>query len=221
MAKKQQSQYMPSLFEPTQANAAPLAEPLAPAPAAKIKDACPRCGSRSLKTVRSWEHDNHTHYCAGGCLSPDRTEAFYFTPIVETFVEAAEREAAIKAVADEPEPPGVNDGDVQAWVEPTKEIETEVVGEGVQQALIETGEKWEEAWRGMPEFVQEDLAPFKSIYVHFETREDMEKFSKLVKQKIGLNTRSIWYPEAEIGRLATKRYVEGPVDKRTKEDKLR
>jgi DNA modification methylase len=33
-----------------------------------------------------------THYCAGGCLSDDRTDAYYFTPVVETFQEAAERE---------------------------------------------------------------------------------------------------------------------------------
>lgn len=110
---------------------------------------------------------------------------------------------------------------LRSSVESVREVETEVIGEGVQTALIETGEKWEEHWRGMPEFVQEDLAPWKSIYVHFESREDMERFAKLVHQKIGLNTRSIWYPEAEIGRMTTKRYVEGTVDKRTKDDLLR
>lgn len=155
--------------------------------AQKIENPCPRCGSRSQKSVRPHEHDDHTHYCAGGCLSEDRTDAFYFTP------EAL----------------------------PLREVETETVGEGRQQALIETGEKWEEEWQGMPEFVQEDLTPWNSIYVHFETREDIEKFAKLVRQKIGLNTRSIWFPEAEIGRMTTKRYVEGPVDKRTKDDSFR
>ena len=67
--------------------------------AEKIKDACPRCSGRSLKTVRSWEHGGATHYCAGGCLSEDRTEAFYFTPQAETFVEQVEREEAKKTVA--------------------------------------------------------------------------------------------------------------------------
>ena len=114
------------------------------------------------------------------------------------------------------------DGPFYFEPEKPREVETEAVGEGEQAALIETGEKWEEAWRGMPEFAQEDLAPWKSIYVHFESREDMERFAKLVKQKIGLNTRSIWYPEAEIGRMTTKRYVDsGTVDKRTKDDLLR
>jgi len=77
-----------------------------------------------------------------------------------------------------------------------------------QVALFEKGEWWEEHWKGMPEFVQKDLAPWKSIYVHFENRQDMESFSKLVGQQIGLNTRSIWYPEAEIARLADKRYID-------------
>lgn len=216
-----------SLFEPQNEQCLSQTEKDSPSPVvAKIKDACPRCSGRSLATKRNALETGGTHYCASGCLSEDRTDAFYFTPKQESFDEAAGREEAKKIVASEP-PLGMNDGDVQVWVEPpkleppTKEIETEAVGEGVQQALIETGDKWEEHWRGMPEFVQEDLAPWKSIYVHFESREDMEKFAKLVKQKIGLNTRSIWYPEAEIGRLATKRYVEGPVDKRTKEDNLR
>lgn len=94
-----------SLFESPQETLAKLEAVSSPplvAEQPKIKDACPRCGSRSLKTVRSWEHDNHTHYCAGGCLSADRTEAFYFTSAVETFVEAAEREEARKVVAETP-----------------------------------------------------------------------------------------------------------------------
>jgi len=77
-----------------------------------------------------------------------------------------------------------------------------------QVVLFEKGEWWEEQWKGMPAFAQKDLAPWKSIYVHFENRRDMEAFSKLVGQQVGLNTRSIWYPEAEIGRLADKRFIE-------------
>ena len=81
---------------------------------------------------------------------------------------------------------------------------------GDQAALFEAGDAWEKHWRGMPEFIQRDLSPFKTIYVHFETREDMQAFSELVNQRIGLNTRSIWYPEAEIGHFAGKRYIDAP-----------
>lgn len=89
----------PSLFEPTQTSVVPSVE-LQPPPA-KIKDACPKCGSRSQKSVRPFEHGGLTHYCAGGCLSDDRTDAFYFTPQVESFVEAAEREEAKKIIAND------------------------------------------------------------------------------------------------------------------------
>lgn len=61
----------------------------------------------------------------------------------------------------------------------------------------------------MPEFVQNDLTPVKTIYVHFETLQDMAAFAVLVDQPITTNTRSIWYPEAEIGRFADKRYIDG------------
>lgn len=65
---------------------------------------------------------------------------------------------------------------------------------------------WRQEWQGMPEFVQEDLTPWKSLTAHFETKEDYNKFSKLVGQRLTTKTQSIWYPEAEIGRFADKRY---------------
>ena len=77
-----------------------------------------------------------------------------------------------------------------------------------QPALFEKGEWYDEHWKQMPEFEQKDLEPYKTIYVHFENRADMDAFAKLVDQRIGANTRSIWYPEAEIGRFADKRYID-------------
>jgi hypothetical protein len=67
---------------------------------------------------------------------------------------------------------------------------------------------WWAEWRGMPEFVQEDLEPWKSLIVHFESRADMEAFSKLVNQTLTYRTRSIYFPPAEIGRYADKRYAD-------------
>lgn len=75
-------------------------------------------------------------------------------------------------------------------------------------SLFEKGEPWEEAWRGMPEFVQEDQKPWKTLYVHFESREDMEAFARLVGQRIDFKTASIWHPEAEIVSRLKARYVE-------------
>jgi hypothetical protein len=77
-----------------------------------------------------------------------------------------------------------------------------------QVPLFEKGEWWEEHWKGMPEYVSKNLRPFKTIYVHFEDRESMQAFAKLLCQTITLETKSIWYPEAEIGVAADKRYIE-------------
>src|SRR5262245_19808507 len=99
MAKKHQQAW--NLFEPMQAEAAaPPAEPQA-VELPKIKDPCPRCGGRSLKTKRAFEHGGATHYCATACLSEDRMDNFYFTPKPESFQEQAEREEAKKIVASE------------------------------------------------------------------------------------------------------------------------
>ena len=76
-----------------------------------------------------------------------------------------------------------------------------------QLELFNLPEWWEEHWQDMPEFNQKDLTPFKSIYVHFKSIDDIEAFSKLIGQKIFLTTQSIWYPEAEIGRTAGKVYT--------------
>jgi len=69
-------------------------------------------------------------------------------------------------------------------------------------------EWWKKEWKGMPEFIQEDLTSLYSILVCFENEDDMLQFSKVIKQPITERTRSIWYPLAEIGRTANKRYVD-------------
>lgn len=86
--------------------------------------------------------------------------------------------------------------------------------EDKQVSAFDLPEWWEEDWQGMPEFIQEDKTAFKSIYVHFDKREDMEAFSELVKQPIYETTQSIWYPKAKIGKTAGKAYVTRGYDKK-------
>ena len=64
-----------------------------------------------------------------------------------------------------------------------------------------------EHWRGMPEYSHEDLAPFQQIIVSFASPEDVQRFAELIGQKITRRQKYLWYPEAEIGRYADKRYV--------------
>ena len=69
-------------------------------------------------------------------------------------------------------------------------------------------EPWEEEWQGMPEFVQEDKMPFRTIYVHFENQQDLEEFAELVDQRITSKTKFIWYPKAKIEELIKLRCVD-------------
>ena len=73
--------------------------------------------------------------------------------------------------------------------------------------LFDIGNDYDDDWGGMPEFSQDDLMPKKSIVVHFAKLADMRAFAKLVGQTLTPKTQSIWYPEAEIGRMADKRFV--------------
>ncbi len=57
--------------------------------------------------------------------------------------------------------------------------------------------KWEKEWKGMPEFVQKDLTPYKTIYVHFTCKKDIKKFAKLINQNITPQTKSVWYTKTK------------------------
>lgn len=69
-------------------------------------------------------------------------------------------------------------------------------------------EWWEESWQGMPEFVQEDLSPYKTIMVHFENEAALESFAKLVGQTLTVQTKSIWYPKADRENLLIRKCVD-------------
>ena len=85
-------------------------------------------------------------------------------------------------------------------------------GKDEQNALFDMDEylEWKKHWRGMPEFSQEDLEPWKTLKVHFNNRSDLQEFSRLVGQNLTDRTQSIWHPEAEIGRMTDKRFVDDP-----------
>ena len=84
------------------------------------------------------------------------------------------------------------------------------MSDSVQPLLFDIEEEWRKEWVGMPEFIQDDLTPWKQIIVSFAGPADMAAFEELVGQTITLNTRSIWFPEAEIGQYVNKRYHHEP-----------
>ena len=68
-------------------------------------------------------------------------------------------------------------------------------------------EPWEDEWRGMPEYDQQDLSPYKSIKMHFRNDEDMLEFFKLIKQR-RTKRKSYWYPEAKPRKVAHLGYCD-------------
>jgi hypothetical protein len=73
--------------------------------------------------------------------------------------------------------------------------------------LFDDDPAWKEKWAGMPDFEQEDLESWGAVKVHFKDREARDSFADLIGQALTERTRSIWFPPAEIGRYADKRYA--------------
>jgi hypothetical protein len=69
-------------------------------------------------------------------------------------------------------------------------------------------ESFRDEWKNMPEYVQEDLTPYRVINVRFRNAEDVALFEKLMKQKITEKQKTIWFPFAEPRRASLFRYVD-------------
>tara|TARA_R110000744_G_scaffold378263_1_gene494164 strand:+ start:2466 stop:3113 length:648 start_codon:yes stop_codon:yes gene_type:complete len=61
-------------------------------------------------------------------------------------------------------------------------------------------------YAGMPSFNQEDQGAWKRLVVNFKSPEDIEAFSKAIGQRVGTDTRSLWYPEVKNGVFKNTRY---------------
>ena len=61
----------------------------------------------------------------------------------------------------------------------------------------EVKEDYEKHWQDMPEFIQKDISSFKQLIVNFKKIEDYKLFQRIIKQKLTLETKSIWFPSEE------------------------
>jgi hypothetical protein len=59
---------------------------------------------------------------------------------------------------------------------------------------VENSTRWQDHWKGMPHFEQEEAKPYKKLNVCFKTKEDFEAFRELVKCTMTDKTKTIWYP---------------------------
>jgi hypothetical protein len=69
-------------------------------------------------------------------------------------------------------------------------------------------ESFREEWKNMPEYVQEDLTPYRVLNVRFRNAEDVALFEKLMEQKITEKQKTLWFPYAEPRRASFFRYVD-------------
>jgi hypothetical protein len=77
-----------------------------------------------------------------------------------------------------------------------------------QKGFFDRKEWWEDDWEGMPEYFQQDKLWDRTIHIHFKNNEDVQKFAKLVKQKITSHTKYIWYPEVKPVELKDLAYTD-------------
>lgn len=61
-------------------------------------------------------------------------------------------------------------------------------------------------WEDMPEYNQEDLLAYKTVYVHFRNEKDFKDFQNFINQPMTDKTKSIWYPKQEDMDTESKRY---------------
>lgn len=65
-----------------------------------------------------------------------------------------------------------------------------------------------EEWKDMPEFVMEDLTPYRVVNVRFRCQEDVDEFERLMAQRITPKQKTIWFPYAEPRKASHLRYVD-------------
>jgi hypothetical protein len=67
---------------------------------------------------------------------------------------------------------------------------------------------WKREWQDMPEFVQEDLMPYRVLNIRFRNEEDVQEFAKLMEQVITPKQKTLWFPYAAPRRAAHLRYAD-------------
>lgn len=77
-----------------------------------------------------------------------------------------------------------------------------------QLSFVDPDEWWKEHWKEMPEFVQGNTEPWKTVYVHLRSREDMKVLEAVLEQRLSEKTKSVWFPAHERVNRICMGYVE-------------
>lgn len=70
--------------------------------------------------------------------------------------------------------------------------------------------KYDAEWKDMPEFNMTPEVPILTIKVSFKTKEDIERFSELIGQKVKFNMENYWFPKLNRNAFSDKKYVDEP-----------
>ena len=62
-------------------------------------------------------------------------------------------------------------------------------------------------WVGMPECVNEDGRPYRSLHVHFAGAADVARFAELLGLTVPPRRNSLWYPPRPMERPSRNPYV--------------
>jgi len=81
----------------------------------------------------------------------------------------------------------------------------------MQQTIFDDLEdRYEQEWKGMPEFNMTPEVPILTIKLSFKTKEDIDKFSELIEQKINPKMENYWFPKLNRKAFSEKKYVDEP-----------
>jgi len=78
----------------------------------------------------------------------------------------------------------------------------------VAERLKEIKDTNKKEWKNMPEYKFTEEKPIRIIKIKFETIEDLEKFEKLIGQKIQSNRNTYWYPERHESLFSNLVYID-------------
>lgn len=78
----------------------------------------------------------------------------------------------------------------------------------VNDVVVDVNSKWKEHWIDMPEYIQNEEHPFRTVHFHFENEKDYQDFSSLIDQELTEKTNSIWHPKRNITKNMLLRWVD-------------
>lgn len=65
-------------------------------------------------------------------------------------------------------------------------------------------------WDGMPEFVQDDMTPHRTLHVHFADEAAVQDFQRLIEQEFSPEARYIFHPRQARESFTGLRYADEP-----------